>query len=47
MLILSGDWMDIDKAILVIEAWRVPEYLHGRYDDREKMIEEIENENMK
>ena len=47
VLILSGDWMDIDKAISVIEAWRVPEYLHGRYDDREKMIEEIENENMK
>lgn len=47
VLILSGDWMDTDKAISVIEAWRGSDYLNGRYDDRQKMIEEIENENMK
>lgn len=47
VLILSGDWMDIDKAISVIEAWRNSECLPGRYDDRERMIEEIEKENMK
>lgn len=47
VLILSGDWMDIDKAISIIDVWQRSECLPGRYDDREKMIEEIEKENMK
>lgn len=47
VLILSGDWLDIDKAISIIEVWQKSECLDGRYMDRQKMIEEIEKENMK
>lgn len=47
VLILSGDWMDIDKAISIIEVWEESKFLDGRYEDRQKMIEEIEKENMK
>lgn len=47
VLILSGDWMEIDKAISIIEVWRNSKLLPGRYVDRQRMIEEIENENMK
>lgn len=47
VLILSGDWMDIDKAISIINVWQESKCLGGRYDDRERMIEDIEKENMK
>lgn len=47
VLILSGDWMDIEKAISIIDVWQGSEFVGGRYNDRERMIEEIEKENMK
>ncbi len=47
VLILSGDWLDTDKAISIIETWEKSETLGGRYYDRQIMIKEIEEENMK
>lgn len=47
VLILSGDWLDTEKAISIIEVWEKSESLSGRYYDRQIMIEKIEEENMK
>lgn len=47
VLILSGDWLDIEKAIAILEVWRKSKWLDGRYNDRQEMIEKIEEENMK
>lgn len=47
VLILSGDWLDTEKAISIIKVWEKSETLGGRYYDRQIMIEKIEEENMK
>lgn len=47
VLILSGDWLSEEKAISILKTWRQSKWLDGRYNDRQKMIEKIEEENMK
>lgn len=47
LITLSGDSMQVDEAIKIIEAWINTEFKGGRYKERLDMLEEIENENMK
>lgn len=47
ILALPADYINTSKAIAIIRMWLGTEFLGGRYQERLKMIEEIENENMK
>lgn len=47
ILSLPADRMNISVAVATIRAWLGTEAFEGRYLERRKMIEEIENENMK
>ena len=47
VLALGGDYIPADKAIRIIRIWLGTEFKGGRYQDRLKLIEEIEKENMK
>ena len=47
VLALGADYMDIAKAIRMVRTWIATEFEGGRHEERVKMIEEIENENMK
>lgn len=44
---LGGDYLTENQAICIIRNWLATEFKGGRYAERLKMIEEIENENMK
>ena len=47
MLALGADYMDTNKAIRIVRTWIATEFEGGRHEERIKIIEEIENENMK
>ena len=47
VLALGADYMDENKAIRIVRTWIATEFEGGRHETRVKMIEEIENENMK
>jgi len=47
VLSLPADFVSTNEAICIIRTWIATEFLGGRYEDRNKMIEEIEKENMK
>ena len=47
LLALGADYMDVNKAIRIVRTWIATEFEGGRHETRVKMIEEIENENMK
>ena len=47
VLALGADYMDINKAIRIVRTWIATEFEGGRHETRIKIIEEIENENMK
>lgn len=47
VLVLPGDFSTEKTAIEIIETWLNSKFLNGRYLERIKMIEKIENENMK
>lgn len=47
VLALGADYMDINKAIRIVRTWIATEFEGGRHETRVKLIEEIENENMK
>lgn len=47
MLALGADYMDVNKAIRIVRTWIATEFEGGRHEQRIKIIEEIENENMK
>ena len=47
VLALGADYMDTNKAIRIVRTWIATEFEGGRHESRVKMIEEIENENMK
>lgn len=47
IITLGGDYLSTNDAINIIRNWIGTEFKGGRYEDRLKMIEEIENENMK
>ena len=47
LLALGADYMDTNKAVRIVRTWIATEFEGGRHEARVKMIEEIENENMK
>ena len=47
IITLGGDYLTVNEAICIIRNWLGTEFKKGRYEERLKMIEEIENENMK
>lgn len=47
VLAIGADYMDTNKAIRIVRTWIATEFEGGRHESRVKMIEEIENENMK
>ncbi len=47
VITLPADKIDISIAVAAIRAWLGAEFLNGRYLERQKMIKDIENENMK
>ena len=47
MLALGADYMDVNKAVRIVRTWIATEFEGGRHEARVKIIEEIENENMK
>lgn len=44
---LAGNDINTNQAICIIRNWLAAEFKGGRYEERLKMIEEIEEENMK
>ena len=47
VIALPGKFINVSEAVAIIRAWLGAEFMEGRHTDRLKMIEEIENENMK
>lgn len=47
MLALGADYIDTNRAIRIVRTWIATEFQGGRHEERIKIIEEIENENMK
>ena len=44
---LAGNYINISQAVCIIRSWLATEFKGGRYGERLKMVEEIEEENMK
>jgi len=44
---LGGNYINTNQAICIIRNWLAAEFKGGRYEERLKMVEEIEEENMK
>lgn len=47
VITLGADYITTNEAICIIRNWLGAEFKGGRYEERLKMIEEIENNNMK
>ena len=47
IITLGGDYLNVNEAICIIRNWLGAEFKKGRYEERLKMVEEIEEENMK
>ena len=47
ILAMGADGLTVNEAICILRMWLATEYEGGRHDERLKIIEEIENENMK
>lgn len=47
IITLGGDYLTTNQAICIIRNWLGAEFKGGRYEERLKMLEEIENNNMK
>ena len=47
ILALPADRMNISTAVATVRAWLGTDVLNGRYLERRKMVQDIENENMK
>ena len=47
VITLGGDYLSTNDAICIIRNWLGTEFKAGRYEERLKMVREIENENMK
>ena len=47
ILALGADYMDTNKAIRIVRIWIATEFEGGRHEERIKIIDEIESENMK
>ena len=47
VIALPADLLNISETVKIIRAWIATEFLGGRYNDRLKLIENIEKNNMK
>ena len=47
ILTLGADYITVSKAIQILRIWLATEFEGGRHAERLKLIEEIENKNMK
>ncbi len=47
IITLGGDYINISEAIRIVRTWLGTEFKGGRYQERIKMINNIEKENMK
>ena len=47
VLALGADYITTNEAICILRIWLATEFEEGRHSYRLKLIEEIENENMK
>ena len=47
VLALGADYIETDKAIRMVRMWIATEFEGGRHQERVKLIDEIEKENMK
>lgn len=47
VITLGGDYLTVNEAICIIRNWIGTDFKGGRYKERLKMVEEIENQNMK
>ena len=47
MLALGAETVDVNKAINIIRTWLGTEFLGGKYEERLKQLEELEDKNMK
>ena len=47
VITLGGDYLTVNEAICIIRNWIGTEFKGGRYSERLKMIDDIENKNMK
>ena len=47
ILALGADYITTNEAICIFRVWLATEFEGGRHQERLKLIEEIENENMK
>ena len=47
VITIGGDYLSTNQAICIIRNWIATEFKGGRYEERLKMVEEIENNNMK
>lgn len=47
VITLGGDYLSTSQVICIIRNWLAAEFKGGRYEERLKMIEEIEANNMK
>ena len=47
ILTMGANYLDIDEAMKIIDAWLNTEFEGGRHKKRIEEIEEIENHNMK
>lgn len=47
ILAIGSDYLDVNKVIRIVRTWLATEFEGGRHQERIKIIEEIENKNMK
>ena len=47
VLALGADYITTNEAICIFRMWLATEFEGGRHEERLKLIEEVENENMK
>ena len=47
VITLGGDYLSTDDAINIIRNWIASEFKGGKYEERLKMVEKIEEDNMK
>lgn len=47
LLSLGADYISVNEAICILRIWLATEFEGGRHEERIKLIEEIEKENMK
>ena len=47
VITIGGDYLSTNEAICIVRNWLATDFKGGRYEERLKMVEEIEENNMK